>query len=156
MNNLDPKKVMLSVCRNMASIVHWELLLMGSTVTAEYYCEQLEQVAKEHRGKQDKVYFLYDNARPHIENTTCQKLLDHNGTVLLDPPYSPDLAQTDYHLFQSLAAFLDKNKFDEEDHLKQELENFFKQKSTVFYREGISSLPVRWKKVIDSIGAYIA
>ena len=118
MNNLHPKKVILNVCRNMASVVYWELLLMGSTVTAEYYCEQLERVAKEHRGKQDKVYFLCDNARPHIANTTRQKLLDRIGTVLPDPPYSPDLAQTDYHLFHSQAASLDKNKFDEEDHLK--------------------------------------
>jgi histone-lysine N-methyltransferase SETMAR len=135
--------------------VHWKLLPTGSTVTAEYYCEQLDRVANELRGKQDKVYFLHDNARPHIANTTHQKLLDLGWTVLPHPPYSPDLAPTDYHLFRSLAAFLDKNKFDDEDHLKQELENFFKQKSTEFDGEGISSLPVRWKKVIDSNGAYI-
>jgi histone-lysine N-methyltransferase SETMAR len=102
MNDLHLKKVMLSVWWNMAGVVHWELLSTGSTVTAEYYCKQLDLVANEFRGKQDKVFFLHDNTRPRIANTTLQKLLNLGWTVLPHPPYSPDLAPTDYHLFRSL------------------------------------------------------
>lgn len=154
-NDLHPKQVMLSVWWNMAGIVHWELLPAGSTVTAEYYCEQLDHVAEKLCGKVDKVYFLHDNARPHVAKMTRQKLLELGWSVLPHPPYSPDIAPTDYHLFLSLASFLEEKKFNDEDHLKRELENFFKQKPPEFYKDGISSLPARWKQVIDTEGAYI-
>ena len=57
----------------------------------------------------------------YVSHTRKRQWLQSGETGIPMPkntPYSPDLAQTDYHLFQSLAAFLDKNKFDEEDHLK--------------------------------------
>ena len=71
------------------------------------------------------------------------------------PPYSPDLAPTDYHLFRSLSNHLREKKFDDENDLKMDLVNFFAQKSQDFYERGILSLPARWRKVIDSNGAYI-
>jgi [histone H3]-lysine36 N-dimethyltransferase SETMAR len=68
----------------------------GTTITAEYYCEQLDRVAGKLRGKQDRVYFLHHNARPHVAKMTRQKLLDLGWSVLPHPPYSPDLSPTDY------------------------------------------------------------
>lgn len=132
-----------------------ELLPEGSTVNAEYYCEQLNRVAEKLRGKHDKVYFLHDNARPHVAKMTRRKLLELGWSVLPHPPYSPDIAPTDYHLFRSLAGFLEKKKFDDEGHLKQDLESFFKGKPPEFYKEGINSLPERWRQVIDTDGAFV-
>jgi hypothetical protein len=45
------------------------------------------------------IVILHDNARPHTAART-QALLDHFTLELLDhPPYIPDLAPSDYHLF---------------------------------------------------------
>ncbi|EFN78228.1 Histone-lysine N-methyltransferase SETMAR, partial [Harpegnathos saltator] len=47
-----------------------------------------------------------DNARPHTSIVTRQKFRELGWEVLMHPPYSPDLAPSDYHLFLSLQNFL--------------------------------------------------
>ncbi len=154
-NELHPMKIMLSVWWSVKGIIHWEILPAGCTVTADLYCQQLDRVAAKLDGKQDRIYFLHDNARPHIAKSTREKLLKLGWITLPHPPYSPDLAPTDYHLFRSLSNYLGEKKFDDENDLKTDLANFFAQKSQDFYERGILSLPGRWQQVIDSNGAYI-
>ena len=98
---------------------------------------------------------MHDNARPHVAKSTREKLLKLGWITIPHPPYSPDLAPTDYHLFRSLSNYLSEKKFDDENDLKTAVANFFDQKSQDFYEAGILSLPVRWRQVIDSNGAYI-
>ena len=154
-NDLHPKKIMLSVWWGVKGIIHWELLPTGCTITADLYCKQLDRVAAKLQGKQDKIYFLHDNARPHIAKSTREKLLKLGWITVPHPPYSPDLAPTDYHLYRSLSNHLSEKKFDDENHLKMDLADFFGQKSQDFYEHGIFSLPERWRQVIDTNGAYI-
>ena len=66
---------MLSVWWGVKGIIYLELLPDGCTVTADIYCEQLDRVAQKLKGKQDRVYFLHDNARPHVVKSTREKLL---------------------------------------------------------------------------------
>ena len=76
----------------------------GQTINADYYSPllvQLKDILKEkRRGLVTKVVlFLYDNAPGHWALVT-QKKLAYLGFQCLDhPPYSPDLAPSDYHLF---------------------------------------------------------
>lgn len=154
-NDLHPKKIMLSVWWGVKGIIHWELLPAGCTITADLYCQQLDRVAAKLQGKQDRIYFLHDNARPHIAKSTRKKLLKLGWITIPHPPYSPDLAPTDYHLFHSLANYLREKKFNDETDIKIEIDTFFNQKSKDFYERGILSLPERWQQVIDTDGAYI-
>ena len=65
---------------------------------------QLKDILKEkRRGKVTKaVLFLHDNA-PAYRALTTQKKLAYLGFHFLDyPPYCPDLAPSDYHLFPGL------------------------------------------------------
>lgn len=153
--DLHPKKVMISVWWSVKGIVHWELLPRGLTLTADYYCAQLDRVADELRGKQEKVFLLHDNAKPHVAKRTCQKIKDLRWTILPHPPYSPDLSPTDYHLFRSLSHFLKDRHYDDEDHLKNDLQNFFTSRSPEFYCNGIMKLPDKWQEVVDADGAYL-
>jgi hypothetical protein len=50
---------------------------------------------------------------------------------------------------------LQSESFVDDDHLKQWLADFFASKPAQFYKNGIHSLPDRWKKVVDSDGDYI-
>jgi len=64
----------------------------------------LKDILKEnHRGKVTKVIlFSHDNAPAHRALAT-QKKLAYLGFHFIDhPPYSPDLAPSDYHLFPGL------------------------------------------------------
>ena len=65
--------------------------------------------------------FHQDNARPHTSWVTRQKLLDMGWEVMPHPPYSPDLAPFDYHLFRSLQNHLNGKTFDSNEAVKNEL-----------------------------------
>jgi histone-lysine N-methyltransferase SETMAR len=65
---------------------------------------QLKDILKERRlGKDSKgVLFLHDSA-PAVQALAFQKKLAYLGFQNLDhPPYSPDVAPSDYHLFPGL------------------------------------------------------
>ena len=56
------------------------------------------------------VVFHHDNARLQISLVTRQKMRELGWKVLMHPPYSPDLAPSDYYLFWSLKNSLNDVK----------------------------------------------
>lgn len=152
-----PEKLMLCIWWDHIGVVYYELLPKNTTITAQIYCAQLEKVAEKldrMRPGHGPVRFLHDNARPHVANATRLKLLQLGWEVLPHPPYSPDLAPSDYHLFTSLNSAMGDKDFDNEAELDLWLHDFFASKSPEFYRAGIYKLPQKWQKVIDSDGDY--
>jgi len=99
--------VLASIFWDQDGILLIHYLPKGQTINAEYYSSllvQLKDILKEkRRGKFTKgVLFLHDNAPAHRALAT-QKKLAYLGFRCLDhPPYSPDLAPSDYHLFPGL------------------------------------------------------
>ena len=71
------------------------------------------------------------------------------------PPYSPEIAPSNYHLFSSLQNHLDRKTFDSNEAIKNELIQFFAYKNQTFYESGIMELTKRWQKVIEQNGQYI-
>ena len=86
---------------------------------------------------------------PHTSLVTRQKLLELGWDVLSHPPYSPDLAPSDYFLFRSLQNSLNGKNFNNDDDIKSYLIQLFANKNHKFYERGITMLPERWQKVID-------
>ncbi len=155
---LHAQKVMLSVWWGVHGIVNWELIPANSTVTAEVYCAQLQKVKSKlecERPRLEKIYFLHDNARPHIAKSVRQKLIEFGWELLPHPAYSPDLAPTDYYLFQALSNSLRDVAFDDRADLETHLINFFTSQPEEFFRKGIHSLAARWQTVVDTDGEYI-
>ena len=75
--------MMLSVWWGVRRITHWKLLPNGCNITADLYCQQLDSIAAKLEGKQNTVYFLYDNSRPHVAKSTCEvieALMDYDST----------------------------------------------------------------------------
>ena len=52
------------------------------------------------------VLFHHDNAPSHSSAKTREVIRSYGWTTLPHPPYSPDLAPSDYHLFGQLKAEL--------------------------------------------------
>jgi len=86
---------------------------------------------------------------------TLQKLLEFNWDVLPHPPYSPDIAPSDYHLFRSLQNSLNGLNFASLELLRNYLDSFFAKSNQDFYERGIMELPERWKSIVQNNGAYI-
>jgi len=158
---LHQKKIMLSIWWDYKGIVYFELLPRNQTINSDVYCRQLDKLnaaVKEKRPElvnRKGVVFHHDNARPYTSLVTRQKLLDLGWEVMLHPPYSPDLAPSDYHLFRSLQNSLNGKTFNDDDAVKSYLVQFFASKNQKFYERGIMELIEKQQKVIDQNGKYI-
>jgi len=94
-------KVLASIFWNQDGI-----LLIDHLPNAENYSSllvQLKDILKEKRPPRGKVtkgvLFLHDIAPAHRALATHKKLAYLGFQCLDHPPYSPDLAPSDYHLF---------------------------------------------------------
>jgi len=155
---LHPKKIMLSVFWDSKGIIMFDLLPQNTTITAAYYCQQLDRLQQklaETRPERQRTILLHDNARPHTARQTHLKLLDLCWEVLPHPPYSPDLAPSDYHLFVALDRHMGGKQYANQDDLKTDLANFFVAQPPEFYWNGIHSLHKRWREVVEANGDYI-
>ena len=74
---------------------------------------------------------------------------------MLYPPYSPELAPSDYYLFRSLQNSLNGKSFNDNEAVKSHLVQFSADKDQNFYERGIMKLPEWWQKVIEENGKYI-
>ena len=97
-------KVLALIFWDQDGILLIDCLPKGQTINAEYYSSvlaQLKDILKEKRRRKftKRVLFLHDNAPAHWA-LAIQKKLVYLGFQCLDhPPYSPDLAPSDYHMF---------------------------------------------------------
>jgi len=93
-----------------------DYLPKGQTINVEYYSSllvQLKDILKEkRRGKFTKVFlFLHENVPAHRALATHKKLAYLGFQYLDHPPYSPDLAPSDYHLSPELKKRLKGRHF---------------------------------------------
>ena len=58
-----------------------------------------------------RIIFHQDNTRCHVSLMTRQKPLELGWEVLIHPPYSPDIAPLNFHLFWSLQNSLNGKNF---------------------------------------------
>ena len=108
------------------------------------------QYAKRH----DKVIFQHDNARPHVAKVVKETLEALNWDVLPHRPYLPDIAPSDYHLFQSMAHGLAEQHFTSYEEAKNWVDSWIASKDEEFFKRGIRMLPERWPKVVERDGQY--
>ena len=112
---------------------------------------QLKDIFKEkRRGKVTKgVLFLHDNAPSHQALAT-QKKLAYLGFQYLDhPPYSPDLAPSDYHLFSGLKKQLRVRHFSSDAEVIAVTETWLDEKYSDFFLSDLQKLEQRAKKCIE-------
>jgi len=109
-------KVLASIFWDQSGILLIDYLPKGQTISAEYYSSllvELRDILKEkHRKKVTKeVLFLHDNAPVHRALVTQKKLACLGFQCFDHPPYSPDLAPSDYHLFPGLKKTIERSPF---------------------------------------------
>lgn len=152
------QKVLLCCFFDSHGMLWWDMLQKNDTITGDVYAFQLRQLVatiREKRRRRSEVHLLHDNARPHVASVTRHQLKELGWDTVPHPPYSPDLAPSDYHLFRSLKQYLRGKKFKSYSDLKTDIENFFLSQPPHFWANAIESLPQRWTQVIDTKGDYI-
>ncbi|UYV79223.1 hypothetical protein LAZ67_17001623, partial [Cordylochernes scorpioides] len=120
------KKAMLCVWWDQTGVVYFELLKPGETVNTSRYEQQMHSLREalnekrpELREKHNKLIPQHDNAPAHNATVVKNTIKDLGWELLPHPPYSPDLAPSDYHLFTSLGHALKNQEFSNSDILRK-------------------------------------
>ena len=101
------------------------------------------------------VLLLHDIARPHTSRHTTEEIVKIGWKVLPHPPYSPDLAPSDFHLFGPLKEAHCGIHFKDEEAVKTSVRQWLRRQYLAFYRAGIHALVKRWTKPVEMDGDYI-
>lgn len=137
------------------------MLPQNQILTGDIYCSQFVRSKEAVQQKcpqsanRRRVTFQHDNARPHSYLATRQKLVEFFWDVLPHPPYSPDLAPSDYHLCRSLKQSSAEKTFEKLDCIRNHLDQFFDSREPTFWEKGILDLSARWAKVIEQNDTYL-
>jgi hypothetical protein len=92
-------------------------VLRGNTVTSASYSDLLKNYlrpaikTKQHGLLSTGVILHHDNARPHTACATAATIEILQFECLPHPPYLPDFAPSDYHMFGPLKEALGGKKF---------------------------------------------
>ena len=96
--------------------------------------------------------FLHDDVPAH-QAFAIQKKLVYLGFECLDnPPYSPDLAPSDYHLFPGLKKQLKFRHFSSDVEVTAAAETWLDGQPSDFFFSGLQKLEQRSKKCIELRG----
>jgi len=100
--------------------IHGPLLIRGvekgKTFDSELACELLQELEGEVCKQRPKtgangMLLHWDNARPHVSETTQGEVKRLGFKILLHPAYSPDLAPSDFFLFGYLKGVFAGRRF---------------------------------------------
>jgi len=75
--------------------------------------------------------------------------------ILDNPPYSPDLTPSDFHLFLHLKKHLAGKKIDDDDEVQEEVMTWFKGQAADFYDSGIQKLVPSLSKCLENAVDYV-
>ena len=96
------------------------------------------------------MLFRQDNAVCHKSVAMMAKLYELNFELLPHPPYSLDLAPSNYWLFADLRRMLQGKRFSS----NEETGAYFEAKNKLFNKKGIELLEKHWNPYITLDGDY--
>ena len=98
---------------------------------------------------------LHDTARLHTAAHTVDTLRALKFEVLKHPPYIPDLAPSDFHLFGPMKEHLRGRKFADDKEIMEAVQSWLKATTKRFFLEDICKLVDRWTKCVVKQGDYV-
>ena len=108
------------------------------------------------RGKLSHGVLLHnDNAPAHTSAIAMATIRESKFELLSHPPYSPDLALSDYHVFRSVKNSLRGQRLGCDEAVVHAINDWFKVQEKEFFVDGVNSLVHRWEKCVALEGDYI-
>ncbi|GBN41322.1 hypothetical protein AVEN_93684-1, partial [Araneus ventricosus] len=92
----------------------------------------------------------------YIQTKDCSRISATQFTPLFDhPPYSPDLAPSDFHLFLKLKEFLGGKRFGSNEELENAVTTWLNELAIEEYDMGILQLVDKYDKCLNVGGDYV-
>lgn len=150
------REAMLTVFWDRQGILKVDFLDKGNTMNGAYYSQLVREVRKLRRKPRGfPLWFLHDNAPIHTCRVADATLDDCSFEVLQHPPYSPDLAPSDFALFRVLKKDLKGRHFSSAADLRAAVCDFLENLPQTFFENSFEDLTRRWQKCVDQNGSYI-
>lgn len=154
------QKVLVTVFWDDGGVILVDFLEHGLTVNSERYIETLKKLREAIRRKRPNknltaINVHHDNARPHTSLATTQTITKFGWSVVPHPPYSPDLAPSDFHLFGPLKNSLRGQRFEDTEQVKVAVKMWLQQCKPEFFQTGFEGWVQRWRKCVACDGDYI-
>ncbi|GBL95645.1 hypothetical protein AVEN_24846-1 [Araneus ventricosus] len=92
---------------------------------------------------------------PHSARVTHQLIDSFSWEQMNHPPYSPDMAPSDFHLFLHLKRFLSALRFDDDEEVKDAVTSWITLWEATFYDAGTQNLVSRNDKCQNVLGYYV-
>jgi len=126
-------KVMLTVFWNSERVVLADFLEKETTINSQRYIETLTALKRriERIGIRNETLLQHDNAGPHTSAATRNAIQRLDFSALPHPPYSPDLAPSDFHLFPKLKEHLKDRSFSCDEEVKSAVRKLFQKQNLV-------------------------
>ncbi|GFX31306.1 uncharacterized protein TNCV_2061241 [Trichonephila clavipes] len=87
---------------------------------------------------------------------TAAVLMEFVLELFHHPPYSPDLASSDFHVFLLLEKFLfSGERFSNDEELRTSVTRWFHSQAAKLYDRGIQNLIPRYDKCLNSGGGFL-
>jgi [histone H3]-lysine36 N-dimethyltransferase SETMAR len=137
---------MVTVWWSHHGVIHYSFSRSGQAITAVFYFAELRTMlaklsVKQHRlMNRSSPLLLHDNAKPHTARETVFTLHELQLGTIRHPPYSPDLAPTDYNFFRDLDNYLRDKKFSSQEAIRNVFAQFVQSRSSECYRNSINYL----------------
>lgn len=154
------QKVMATIFWDSDGVILIDYLKGQRTVTGAYYANVLrklkEALVKKRKGKHHGgILFHHDNAPAHSARVAKEVLREFRWEVLPHPPYSPDLAPSDFFLFPKLKEMLKGTHFSDVEEAKNTANTWLQTRPSTFFRDSLRSWKHRLEKCLDLNGNYV-
>ena len=125
-------------------------------INSQYYANLVtETQALRRKPRGFPLWLLHDNAPIHTSQLSKGVIDATHFNLLSHPPYSPDLAPSDFWLFRHLKKHLRGKHFDSPTSVKEEVQKFLDSKTPDFFESAFSELVIRWQKCVSNGGSYV-
>ena len=123
------------------------------TINSERYIETLTALKRRivWTGVRNETLLQHDNARPLANAATRDAIQRLGFSVLPHPPYSPDLAPRNFHLFAKLKGHLNGQCFSCDEEVKSAVQKWFQKQNANFLKDGLQKLVQRWQRRIKCV-----
>ena len=153
-------KVLLTAFFDCRGVVHHKFSPQGRTVNKEYYLQVMRNLRETIRHKRpdlwnNKNWLLHhDNAPAHTSLLVRKFLAKTNTLMMLQPPYSPDLAPCDFFLFPKLKRPMKGRRYPTIEEIKAASKEELNKITKNDFLKCFEDWKKRWHKCIISDGDY--
>lgn len=150
------REFMFSIFWTRKGIVTTDFLDKGIACNASYFSKLVTECkAKKRKTRNVPLWLLIDNAPIHTSKLAQDCIEECGFRQLIHPPYSPDIAPSDYYLFRHLKKELAGKYFSTGEELKSFVNEYLNSLDEAFFKAAFDELLVRWRKMIVNDGGYI-